>query len=105
MRSLFSRAGSGVDRGMSMAAGVTVALGSTLACQPGASSERSPCAVERPSPDAVVSAPLDCLDQVPEDGEGRLGGDWYLANTHVRFVLRSPQDALTLRGVGGATVV
>jgi hypothetical protein len=90
---------------MSMAAGVTVAVGATLACQPGASSAPSPCVAERPAPDAVVSTPLDCLDQVPEDGEGRLGGDWYVANHHVRFVLRSPQDALTLRGVGGATVL
>jgi hypothetical protein len=75
------------------------------ACQPWRWPDAAVCDPFPPSPGTLVIGPLVCAEQVPEGGEGRAGSDLYVATPHYRAVLRHPQDALTLSGAGGLTLI
>lgn len=82
-----------------------VAMG-MVRCQPAApTSPDSPCNSARPEPGVIVVSRLACEAQVPTLGEGDPQSDQWLATNQYRVVIRHPQDALTARGLGGATIV
>lgn len=83
--------------------GVGAAL-ALAACQPDAWTDPAVCDADRPPPGEVRVAPVSCDGQRVPGGEGR-GADVWMANAWLRVVLRHPQDAATLAGVGGGTVV
>lgn len=62
------------------------------------------CDTGIPAPGTVRVAPVDCRAQLVAGGEGSTA-DTLLANHTLRVVLRHPQSAITLAGVGGATVI
>ncbi len=75
------------------------------ACQPTAvAPERTPCPEVPLTGDALWAGPMVCDAQRFAGGDGR-GEDWWLANNLFRAVLRHPNAALTLAGLGGGTVV
>src|SRR3990170_4265522 len=90
-------------RSRAMLALVTVPA--LLSCQPGAPALDQDCDPDRPEPGDIVVGPLTCSDPVPPRGEGRADADLYLATHHLRAVFRHPQDALTVAGWGGGTLV
>jgi len=63
------------------------------------------CDAQPPEAGTVHIGPLLCSDQLPTGGNGRIGADLYVATPTYRAILRSPQDALTLSGTGGLTLV
>jgi len=63
------------------------------------------CDIEPPPPGTVRIETLRCSEQVPPGGAGRVGADLVVATPWYRAVLRHPQDALTLSGVGGLTLI
>lgn len=74
------------------------------ACQPWALPEDEPCPTEAPEPGQILVAPVRCGDQLIDGGEGTTS-DFLLANSQLRAIVRTGQDALTLPGLGGATIV
>src|SRR5688500_10539928 len=83
-----------------------VTVPALLSCQPGASADDAvACELVRPAPGEVVVEPVRCRDLVPPLGEGRSDADLYLATHELRAVFRHPQDALTVPGWGGATLI
>lgn len=62
------------------------------------------CESVRPEPGQIEVATVGCLARVPRGGHGTTSGV-YLANHWFRVIIRAPLDALTWRGVAGATVV
>ncbi|HHO53484.1 MAG TPA: hypothetical protein ENK18_22085 [Deltaproteobacteria bacterium] len=73
-------------------------------CQPWALPDDPPCPTEAPEVGEVLVAPVRCGDQIPSGGEGTTA-DYLLANSVLRVIVRTGQDALTLRGIGGGTIV
>lgn len=77
-----------------------------IGCAPGDLSPLPPpCNGLRPLAGDIVVAPLACEARVPQFGEGQPAADLWLATEQYRAVLRHAQDSLTVRGVGGATLV
>ncbi|MBX2798208.1 MAG: hypothetical protein KTR31_11075 [Myxococcales bacterium] len=74
-----------------------------LGCQPRAVPDDTGCSTDPPEPGTVWVGEV-CAAQVPNAGEGT-SADLILANSRFRAIVRSGHDALTLRGVGGGTLV
>lgn len=74
-----------------------------LGCQPVRVGAVAVC--QSSPPDGVVVREVVCADEVPAGGIGRSGADWLLANAQLRVIVRSPEQALTLHGVGGGTLL
>ncbi len=62
------------------------------------------CPEGPPGPGEIRVADVICSVQVPASGRADRG-DLELANAVLHVVLRAPEQSLTLRGVGGATVI
>ena len=82
-----------------------VTLPALVSCQPSTPAPGAECHTERPDEGQVLVEPLLCSDPVPPGGEGRADADVYLATHDWRAILRHPQDALTVAGWGGGTLV
>ena len=63
------------------------------------------CDAAPPPEGQVLVQTLSCAEQIPDEGEGRVGADLYVATAYARGVLRHPQDALTLSDTGGLTLI
>ena len=75
-----------------------------VGCQPWRTGD-AVCDGARPGPDQVVIRAFACEDQAIDGGEGLPGADGWVATEAYRLVIRHPESALTLAGVGGFTIV
>ncbi|NCG20858.1 MAG: hypothetical protein GWP91_17760 [Rhodobacterales bacterium] len=83
----------------------SVILALLTACQPGKMPvEIDDCFAEAPLPGHVYVGQIGCSEMSIGGGERR-NFDYWLANTHFRAIVRHPESALTLQGVGGGTLV
>ncbi len=73
-------------------------------CQPNAQSRPDICHDQAPEQGDVYVGEIDCGTMRIDGGDGR-NADYWMANTVFRAILRNPQDAQTLLGIGGGTVV
>jgi hypothetical protein len=74
-----------------------------VACSP-SPTEAVPCPSEPPGEGEVVVTDVTCRAQLLPGGEGG-GVDVYVANSRFRGILRHPQAALTVPGLGGGTLI
>lgn len=75
-----------------------------LACQPRPGPRDQAACPGRPEPGEVQASEIVCGAQLLADGEGR-GSDLAMASHWLRAVIRHPESALTLTGVGGGTLI
>lgn len=63
------------------------------------------CVSRTPEPGEVLVATLRCAAQLPEGAVDAVVGDTWLANAHLRAIVRGPERAWTLSGIGGGTIL